>query len=833
MKLSHFVFIILSLSASQTTFSQGLKFYGGDHPINERTSYNVFSNKSPEFSGYFDIEFDLSLYPARQIGYIIRIKNEDSNKIFNLFYDGQGGNHIFKLNEEGRSSLITAEIGREELMNAHWFKMIISFDLKKDSIKFTIHDKTFAAGDVRLSEKYRPVIVFGKSDHVIDVPSFAIKDLSVGNSRRYIFELRESEGNFIYDIKGKRRGDVLNPEWLINDSYHWRFKAAFGSETVAGANYNAEKKEIYYFNKDSIIIYNVRTGDKKTEIFKEPCPIKLVLGSNFIETKNNELFVYEVFYDLDKPYDGPSVASLDLSTYEWTVRSNHRLPRQLHHHASYIDPSTGRYTIFGGFGNMYYNKDFYYFDSQSEEWHQIEGLEGDPIFPRYFSSVGYLDKTKSVYVFGGMGNESGEQVVGRRYFYDLHKVDLSTKRVEKLWEIQWDKDYIVPVRGMVILNDSCFYTLCYPESFSDSFLQLYRFSLTDGSYEILGDSIPIHSDKITTNANLYYDNQLHSLYALVQEFDDDIVSDLKIYSLAFPPITAEDLASYPKGKNDNTALRVIIISCVCVTAIVYFFFRRFNSKYGNNRNESGGLQKHSNESKEVRANSIYLFGDFTVRDKRGKDITYMLSTRLKQVLFLVLQHSVDNGITSQRLSSLLWPGKPEDKVKNSRGVTINHLRKVLSELDGIELIYDKGYFRIVQTSDFYCDYERCINIISTNKTEENKAELVRILTRGKFLKSSDHPLFDSFKEEVEQRIEPVLLSEMEKSYDMEDYRSTICFAEAIFNIDALNDDALIFQTRALKRLKMDDEARIRYQAFIIEYKKAMGKDYHYSYKDLN
>jgi hypothetical protein len=78
-----------------------------------------------------------------------------------------------------------------------------------------------------------------------------------------------------------------------------------------------------------------------------------------------------------------------------------------------------------------------------------------------------------------MGNESGEQTVGRKYYYDLYKIDLTTKQISKLWEIPWERDNVVPVRGMVILNDSSFYTLCYPEHFSESLLKLYRFSLKD------------------------------------------------------------------------------------------------------------------------------------------------------------------------------------------------------------------------------------------------------------------------------------------------------------------------------------------------------------------
>lgn len=70
--------------------------------------------------------------------------------------------------------------------------------------------------------------------------------------------------------------------------------------------------------------------------------------------------------------------------------------------------------------------------------------------------MGYRKDDNSLYIYGGMGNESGEQIVGRQYFYDLHKVDLNNNTVSKLWEIPWNRENIVPVREMVIQDDSYF-----------------------------------------------------------------------------------------------------------------------------------------------------------------------------------------------------------------------------------------------------------------------------------------------------------------------------------------------------------------------------------------
>ncbi|HEU5146361.1 MAG TPA: kelch repeat-containing protein [Chryseosolibacter sp.] len=825
--------LIFGSTAAQATPPGGLKFHGSEQTINQRTSYDVFGEKSAEFSGHFNIAFDLALYPTTEIGYIIRIKNKQSNRIYNLFYDGQGNDFMFRFNEEGKSNLIAASVSRQELATLDWFRMKISFDLKRDSIHLSIGDRRFSAGSPELPDTYSPIVLFGKSDHIIDVPSFAIKDLSIGNTDAYLFPLNESEGNIVYDITGEAFGQVSNPEWLVNDAYHWRHKVTFKSASVAGANYNPETKEIYYFNRDSLWIYNVRSGDTRIEVFRQQSPVELILGTNFLDTQNGRLYSYELY---NEDNDGPTVASLNLNTYQWTVENMQELASPLHHHGSYFNSANRNFILFGGFGRMRYSNDFFSFDLEKKDWDTLRNFTGDFLSPRYFSSVGYLRETNSLYVFGGMGNESGEQTVGRKYYYDLYEIDLDTRRISKLWEIDWKHDNMVPVRGMVILNDSAFYTLCYPEHVSQSLLKLYKFSLADGRYEILGDSIPIRSDKITTNANLYYDRTLNNLYAVVQEFEDDISSELKVYSLSFPPITARQLASYSKEKDSYTFLIVMVSSALAI-GIVYFLSRRKRDQKQIHeptliqRNRPTLRTDQNKVDTPMRANAIYLFGEFSVRSRKNRDITYMFSAQLKQVFCLILQYSTtEGGISSQKLSNILWPDKPADKVKNSRGVTINHLRKVLSELDGIELIYEKGQFKIEHKEPFYCDYTRCMQIISDGDVERHRDELILILSRGKFLQLFDHPLFDTFKEEVEKRLEPILLVEMEKSYDAELYQTTIAFADGIFNIDPLNEVALSFQTKAMQRSGMNDEAKIKYQAFIIEYKKVMGSDYPHPYK---
>ena len=451
--------------------------------------------------------------------------------------------------------------------------MKIAFNLKQDEITLKIHDQEKVCKGVLLSDEFSPKIVFGKSDHIIDVPEIAVDKLVVNAEHTYTFPLDEADGESVCNQEGTLYGKVENPIWLINEAYHWRKEGGFASASEAGSCYNADRNEIYYFNRDSLFVYNMETGSTSAKAFAERCPVKLFLAGSFFDSGSERLYAYEVY--TENGDSEPMIASLDLHTLGWRVESYSRLSMQLHHHCSYYDAVRKRYTIFGGFGNMYYSNKFHMFNAEEGRWNTLGSLSGDFLCPRYFSSAGYLDSNHSVYIFGGMGNESGDQVIGRRYFHDFYKVDLQEMRVQKLWDISEGQPNMVPAQDMVILNDSCFYVLRYPESVSNSFLHLYRFSVEDGSCHILGDSIPIYSDKITTNARLYYNERQSRLFVTVQETSDDVSSKFSVYSLLFPPVSLEKYTANNGGGNASHVWLVLVAAVVTVAGgSVWIVYKR-------------------------------------------------------------------------------------------------------------------------------------------------------------------------------------------------------------------------------------------------------------------
>ena len=206
----------------------------------------------------------------------------------------------------------------------------------------------------------------------------------------------------------------------------------------------------------------------------------------------------------------------------------------------------------------------------------------------------------------------------------------------------------------------------------------------------------------------------------------------------------------------------------------------------------------------------------------------MFSSRLRQVFIYILLHSTHNGVLSASLNEVFWPDKPDDKVKNLKGVTINQIRKNLAELDGVELVHDKGYFRLVFT-DCYCDYFRFRTL---KNAEEVENELGILLMRGKFLDGMDAGMMDHFKQKVEEFLSSFLPLEIERLYQQHKYDAVIRFCNVLFRVDPVNELALAYGMHALNHTGSSQEAILQYSLFVREYKQMMNEEYSTSYAEL-
>mgnify|MGYP000248460175 CR=1 FL=1 len=841
---------LLFLLTGMTLFaySQGLLFQANDKEIKERTSLQIFQEgEIPCFTKNFQLSFELSIRDFDTFGYVFLLKEDQGKTKYSFTYTYlDGENSTFKFNTDGKENHYSLNL-RNDALAYQWIPVSFAFDLQQDVLTIRIGDNEKKITSLGLKDTFCPHLFFGRYDYILDMPTFAIRNLKLEGDRShsYTFPLNENEGEEVHTSTGKVLGTVVNPVWLINGSYHWEKLFEYSFQTPSGITFEPDSQRLIIFSQDSLLTYNLLKRQPQKYSYSNKLPVKLQLATHFMNTPNGKLYVYE-WNNL--PLGDATVAALDLNNQEWKQTGVAALPVQLHHHDGFWDETTGKYLVFGGFGNKRFNNTFLEYDIEGDRWDTLS-YSGDRIIPRYFSGMAVNKNREHIYVFGGMGNESGEQSVGRNYLHDLYLLDRKQQSVRRLWQ-NASGHRLVVARDMILTPDEKYiYALCYPEYLSDTYLQLYRLTVDDGTMKALGDSIPMRSEEIMTNANLYYNSLTHEYYCTTTEFDKKGHTVIRTYVLSAPPVSLDEIRSY--GSRSSLEIRWLWIMAgigVLLLAGGVLFVRKKRGKQRNAVLESSSvlmsppvgrepdksvqgketLAKEDFESSLVRPNAVYLFGPFTVIDRNGRDITHLFSSRLRQVFIYILLHSTHNGVLSASLNEVFWPDKPDDKVKNLKGVTINQIRKNLAELDGVELVHDKGYFRLVFT-DCYCDYFRFRTL---KNAEEVENELGILLMRGKFLDGMDAGMMDHFKQKVEEFLSSFLPLEIERLYQQHKYDAVIRFCNVLFRVDPVNELALAYGMHALNHTGSSQEAILQYSLFVREYRQMMNEEYSTSYAEL-
>ncbi|MFT0646138.1 hypothetical protein ACMSDU_16135 [Bacteroides thetaiotaomicron] len=841
---------LLFLLTGMTLFaySQGLLFQANDKEIKERTSLQIFQEgEIPCFTKNFQLSFELSIRDFDTFGYVFLLKEDQGKTKYSFTYTYlDGENSTFKFNTDGKENHYSLNL-RNDALAYQWIPVSFAFDLQQDVLTIRIGDNEKKITSLGLKDTFCPHLFFGRYDYILDMPTFAIRNLKLEGDRShsYTFPLNENEGEEVHTSTGKVLGTVVNPVWLINGSYHWEKLFEYSFQTPSGITFEPDSQRLIIFSQDSLLTYNLLKRQPQKYSYSNKLPVKLQLATHFMNTTDGKLYVYELN---NLPLGDATVAALDLNNQEWKQTGVAALPVQLHHHDGFWDETTRKYLVFGGFGNKRFNNTFLEYDIEGDRWDTLSYF-GDRIIPRYFSGMAVNKNREHIYVFGGMGNESGEQSVGRNYLHDLYLLDRKQQSVRRLWQNASDHRLVV-ARDMILTPDEKYiYALCYPEYLSDTYLQLYRLTVDDGTMKALGDSIPMRSEEIMTNANLYYNSLTHEYYCTTTEFDKKGHTVIRTYVLSAPPVSLDEIRSY--GSRSSLEIRWLWIMAgigVLLLAGGVLFVRKKRGKQRNAVLESSSvlmsppvgrepdksvqgketLAKEDFESSLVRPNAVYLFGPFTVIDRNGRDITHLFSSRLRQVFIYILLHSTHNGVLSASLNEVFWPDKPDDKVKNLKGVTINQIRKNLAELDGVELVHDKGYFRLVFT-DCYCDYFRFRTL---KNAEEVENELGILLMRGKFLDGMDAGMMDHFKQKVEEFLSSFLPLEIERLYQQHKYDAVIRFCNVLFRVDPVNELALAYGMHALNHTGSSQEAILQYSLFVREYRQMMNEEYSTSYAEL-
>lgn len=237
---------------------------------------------------------------------------------------------------------------------------------------------------------------------------------------------------------------------------------------------------------------------------------------------------------------------------------------------------------------------------------------------------------------------------------------------------------------------------------------------------------------------------------------------------------------------------------------------------------------------------ILCFGGLRIICPDGTDISRKLSPKLKQLFVLILLHSGPGkkGISSKKMSELLWPGMSTANAKNIRGTNMQNLRQVLAPCTGLSIAFNDKMWSLETTSDFYCDYYQAEELLlqientgSSDQLHKLARKLTRVLKNGKFLPAVEASWMDTYHERFSNRILELCLS-LPKQLAEPDYTLELELADIAGLYDELNETVLKTKVRILTAQGKHSLAEIVYKSYIKLYAELYKSDYPVDFREL-
>jgi two-component SAPR family response regulator len=780
----------------------GLLFTSSKEKVDKRTSLVLFGDKLQKFEDTFSLSFDLSIWDSSQFGHIFRVINKQKQEIEFVFVNFYGFDTMYlDFHSPITHKSVQIPIAKEDIDKKETLHLDILFDLKEDKASITLRDVVYTCEPVGLENPSLLQFAFGLYGLNLDVPQMLIKNLHIRaeKGKSYFFPLEESDGKFAYDQTGKVKAHVKNSEWIVNKHFHWQAKSKFSFKDKAGVVYDDANSRILIVNNDAVTAYYPRYGK------------------------------------VEKYNSGIAFSGFDVSDSVYNPASGKE--SSLHHNRFFS--SSGDLYQFGGYCNHAYSNKISCYNKETQEWEAVD-FKGDRIMPRFYSAIGDGVGPDEKLLFGGFGNETGKQEHGGHNLYDLHVLNLKQKTITRLWSFQEvPKMQFIPGSDLILSKDKKhFYALCYAHHIPKTAACLYRFDLQNRTYDVMSDSIRFASEDMNTSVNLFYNKQMNEFYAVIREFSDKNETHVQIYSLLSPPITKSYLEASAHSHRSYGWIGIMAAGFVVCVAGAYILWRFFFRKKKETRRTEQTEILHSPledkyDRKVQKQLAVYIFGNFTVYDNTGKDISYRFSPKLKAFFSLVLLHSNgETGISTEELTSKMWPDKDVNEAKNIRGVTVNRLRNILEDIEGISLVHQNHRWFFVFAPSFYCDYLEYSNILHhLHHSSDQKSyaafmeQLAAIVGNGAFLLSVHDPGMDAYKSKEEEKLGKLLKEYILYLYEDKQYQKVISVSPTFFAIEALNQEILDVCIKSYHKLGKKEEAKVFLKNYKRTYEMLTGEEY--------
>lgn len=846
----------------------GLGFYNNETVQDRRTSLDLTPGQSLTFPENTRLSFDFAFLPGHTnyFGYILRLVRNNTQNIDLLFDKVRLPQGYFRMVVGDRMPFGSFKLDSAQLFNA-WNSVRLEFDYAHDRLVVHINKEVFVQTGLHLSAADSFRVSFGacpvQQFKTTDVPPMKIRDIRIavgGNDIRH-WPLDAEKGTVAVETVQGDDATVMNPLWIRSTHYEWKPLDSLLIDGPASCAFDARDGELFLVGRDSLQVYTLSSGDRRT----------LPYNSGKQEMLAGNESVYDPFdqrlYNLYP--DQQLAASFDFTSLRWDARYH---PGDINywHFNKFCSAVDSSIYILNGYGHMLYKNSVFRYHIPTASWEKIR-FTGDTLVPRYLAAAGTTQRGDSVYIIGGYGSSSGQQILNPRNLYDMLRYDVRTRSVKKLFELSpgpAGEDFTFANSLVVDERQDAWYGLIFNNERYHSDLQLVKGSLSGPGYSVVGSKIPYPFHDIESFADLYYSPAAGKFLAVVFFTDSTAARPahtwVHLYSLDGPPepYVAEAAVVAPPSGHGGIYIGIAIFLVVAAGSV--FWLRRRSTTMtvidtpadASSETQAAPTPVAAAFSPTAAAafpsplaasfdppvapdvhprSAIYLFGDLQVFDTEGGDLTKQFSPLLKQLFLLIFLNSLKNkrGISSEKLNETLWFDKDEKSARNNRSVNIAKLKALLDKTGGCNLSKETGYWKIdVDPSAVRVDYVDYLSITDNRERVTKKAveALAAITQRGSLLHDVEYPWLDPFKSDVSNHVIDTYLHFARQ--DSSDPEFMIMLADYIFYFDSVNEDAMTTKCRALVQLGKHSLARNTYVSFVKDYRQIYGEDFQQDFQSV-
>jgi two-component SAPR family response regulator len=826
-KIKILFLVLLSTSIfAQTDRFSGVKFNSKNVERNERTSLFLNEGSPIKFTNSFSISFDISFWTNIYFGRILRIETDDKTQI-NIVYNQHKNRDtsFIEVTLPSFNKRLSVPFLKKELVRNRWYNFRLVFDKPENLIRFFINDSF--AGEIRhplTTDESSYSFVFGIKEqnnfHDYDLPGMSIRNILIteNNLKKYFWSLDPFE-NYFYDSISKVKLKLVNPSWVYEDHLKWKriadIKISDDAIPYRGIAYDSDSSRFFIDKSDELIIYNLLTGKDSTIRFKSESPA--IWSNLFYNPEKQHLYSY---------FTGRGIVSVyDLSKNEWIRKDTSRnLAGHYFGSGKFSYPASDDLYLLGGYGWYTFKNDLFKYNFRKEDWEKVK-LKKNDISPRAWFASGKGFNEGEYFIYGGIGNESGLQEDGSITYHDLYLLDLNNSTLTKQKTHQQHNFVYAFFHGDLFLDrkDSVFYFLTQHNYINSFPISLSAYDLKDGSITTMGNEFWQLNNGKWIYAQLHY-NQFSN--ELVSVIFDSVSVEIFVINL---PLLPSESDIFQEATVEVNIVWFILTALGILAVIVSYTMKRSKSETP--------IEPVSQQAEQKIKNYLNLFGGFHLYNKEGKNITFSLSPKIKEIFLLILVHSLTKnnrkGITSEELSSVIWPDSSPENIKSNRGVAINKIRKILASVEGIELEFADKLWSIKVIKGARCDFLEYYKLKQSLRTEQRAITIqeAEILQGGEFLKDISYEWLEAVRFSINNEI-ITFLKQFFHSPEFSEEAPSIRLCDIILKFDPVDPDAIKRKIKTLYSAGRHSAAHNTYNLYSAEYQRLYSNNSPFTFNEI-